>query len=489
MPSKRITPIILAGGAGTRLWPVSREETPKQFCRLLAGGSLFQATLARASDENIFSAPIIVTGAQYAGIAEQQLVESGVTPAAIICEPVGRDTAPAIAAALLASLSPANTQNYLVLPSDHAVEDEAALLAAVTAGADLIGHDSAHLVTFGIKPSGPETGFGYIQAEAEQLSPGAHAVRRFVEKPDEAKAAELLAETSTCWNAGIFLFNGQKMLAEMERYAPEILRAVETSLLGAQRSGTKLFPATESFASAPKLSIDYAVMEHTSNAVVVPADPGWSDLGSWGAMWEHGEQDASKNVVEGDVLAVNSSGSLIQSSGPMVAVAGVRDIVVVANKDAVLVAHRDDAQSVKSLVEIMKADERSEQKRHAGEDRPWGRFDSLDRGQNHQVKRIRVDPGGQLSLQYHHHRAEHWIVIAGKAQVTIGERVMTLGPCEQAFIPQGEVHRLENPGNEPVELIEVQYGDYFGEDDIVRLEDVYGREQAPTAAHSTGIAA
>ncbi|NNJ77023.1 MAG: mannose-1-phosphate guanylyltransferase/mannose-6-phosphate isomerase [Anderseniella sp.] len=489
MNSNKITPIILAGGAGTRLWPVSREETPKQFCRLLAGGSLFQATLARVSDESVFSAPIIVTGAQYASVAEQQLVESSVTPAAIICEPVGRDTAPAIAAALLASLSPANAQNYLVLPSDHAVEDETALVAAVTAGADLIRRSSAYLVTFGIKPSGPETGFGYIQAEARELSPGTYPVRRFVEKPDETQAAELLTEASTCWNAGIFLFNGQKMLAEMERYSPEILRAIENSLMDAEQSGKKLFPAMESFARAPKLSIDYAVMEHTNNAVVIPVDPGWSDLGSWGAMWEHGAQDISNNVLAGDVLAVNSTGSLIQSSGPMVAVAGVSDIVVVANKDAVLVAHRDDAQSVKSLVETMKADERCEQKRHAGEDRPWGRFDSLDRGQNHQVKRIRVDPGGQLSLQYHHHRAEHWIIIAGMAQVTIGKRVMTLGPCEQAFIPQGEVHRLENPGDEPVELIEVQHGDYFGEDDIVRLEDVYGREQIPAAAHTTDIAA
>lgn len=489
MPSKKITPIILAGGAGTRLWPVSREETPKQFCRLLAGKSLFQATLSRISDQNIFSAPIIVTGAQYAGTAEQQLVESGVTPAAVICEPVGRDTAPAIAAALLASLSPTNAQNYLVLPSDHAVEDKAALLAAVTAGSDLIGHDSAHLVTFGIKPSGPETGFGYIQAKPRELSAGAYPVSRFVEKPDEATAAKLLTEASTCWNAGIFLFNGQKMLAEMERYAPEILRAVEASLMGAQRSGPRLFPAMESFANAPKLSIDYAVMEHTSNAVVIPVDPGWSDLGSWGAMWEHGEQDVANNVLRGDVIAVNSSGSLVRSSGPMVAVAGVSDIVVVADKDAVLVTRRDDAQSVKSLVETMKTNERSEQKRHTGEDRPWGRFDSLDRGQNHQVKRIRVDPGGQLSLQYHHHRAEHWIVIAGMAQVTVGKQVMTLGPCEQVFIPQGEVHRLENPGDEPVELIEVQYGDYFGEDDIVRLEDVYGRERSPATAHNTNIAA
>lgn len=383
MTSNKITPIILAGGAGTRLWPVSREETPKQFCRLLAGGSLFQATLARISDESVFNSPIVVTGAQYASIAEQQLIESDVTPAAIICEPVGRDTAPAIAAALLASLSPANPRNYLVLPSDHAVEDEAALQAAVTAGADLIRHSIAHLVTFGIKPSGPETGFGYIQAEADELSPGTYPVKRFVEKPDEARAAELLAEESTCWNAGIFLFNGRKMLAEMERYSPEVLRAVENSLLGAQRSGRKLFPAMESFAKAPKLSIDYAVMEHTNNAAVVPVNPGWSDLGSWGAMWEHGVQDVANNVLEGDVLAVNCSGSLIQTSGPMVAVAGVSDIVVVANKDAVLVAHRDDAQSVKLLVEAMKAEGRSEQKRHAGEDRPWGRFDSLDRGQNH----------------------------------------------------------------------------------------------------------
>lgn len=479
MTSNKITPIILAGGAGTRLWPVSREETPKQFCRLFGGASLFQTTLARVSDDSVYSAPIIVTGVRYASIAEQQLAECGVLPAAIICEPVGRDTAPAIAAALLASPSPADAQNYLVLPSDQVVEDEAALMAAVATGADLLCHSASHLVTFGIKPSGPETGFGYIQAEAEALRPGAYPVRRFVEKPDETRAAELLSEVSTCWNAGIFLFNGRKMLSEMERYSPEVLRAVEYSLMNTQQTDRKLFPAMEAFAAAPKLSIDYAVMEHTQNAVVVPVDPGWSDLGSWGAMWEHGAQDADCNVLHGDVLAVNSSGSLIRSSGPMVAVAGVSNIVVVADKDAVLVAQRDDAQAVKTLVETMKQDERSEQKRHTGEDRPWGRFESLDRGLSHQVKRIWVDPGGQLSLQYHHHRAEHWIVIAGMARVTVGDKVTTLGPCEQVFIPQGEVHRLENPGNEPVELIEVQYGDYFGEDDIVRLEDVYGREEAP----------
>ncbi|MEM7424576.1 MAG: mannose-1-phosphate guanylyltransferase/mannose-6-phosphate isomerase [Pseudomonadota bacterium] len=480
MTSNKITPIILAGGAGTRLWPVSREESPKQFCRLLDGQSLFQATAKRVSDPALFNAPIIVTGAQYAGLAEQQLAEYGLEASAIVCEPMGRDTAPAIAAALAAARPGPVAENYLVLPSDHAIEDDEALKTAIRTGRDLIRH-SRHLVTFGIAPSRPDTGFGYIRAERDELRPGVHAVSRFIEKPDAARAANLIREAGTSWNAGIFLFNGRDMLDELERHAPELLYMVRKSLANGTMSGSKVFPDAAAFAKAPKLSIDYAVMEHTERAAVVPVDPGWSDLGAWSAIWERGESDVVGNVLEGDAIAVNSTGSLVRTDGPTVAIAGVDDLVVVANRDAVLVARKDDAQSVKTLVETMKAEDRVEQKRHAGEDRPWGRFDSIDRGEHHQVKRIRVHPGGRLSLQYHHHRSEHWVVVSGTAQVTVGDNVMALGPCEQVFIPQGEVHRLENLGSEPVEIIEVQYGDYLGEDDIVRVEDVYGREAVPAA--------
>lgn len=478
MTSNKITPIILAGGAGTRLWPASREESPKQFCRLLNGESLFQATVRRVADVELFNAPIIVTGAHYADLVEQQLAACDLEASAIVCEPMGRDTAPAIAAALVAARPGPVAENYLVLPSDHAIEDENALRIAIRAGRDLI-QTSKYLVTFGIMPSRPDTGFGYIRSEQAELRPGVHAVSRFIEKPDAARAAELIREPGTSWNAGIFLFNGRDMLDELERHSPEVLYMVRKSILTGSTSGCRTYPAAASFAKAPKLSIDYAVMEHTERAAVVPVDPGWSDLGSWSAIWERGEGDLVGNVLEGDAIAVNSTGSFVRTDGPMVAVAGVEDLVVVANNDAVLVARKDDAQSVKTLVETMKAEERVEQKRHAGEDRPWGRFDSIDRGANHQVKRISVKPGGRLSLQYHHHRSEHWVVVAGTAQVTVGENVMALGPCEQVFIPQGEVHRLENLGTEPVEIIEVQYGDYLGEDDIVRVEDVYGREAIP----------
>ncbi len=488
MNTQLITPIILAGGAGTRLWPVSREESPKQFCRLLNGESLFQTTVKRVSDPDRFSAPIIVTGKAYGDLVEQQLAECNIAARAIICEPLGRDTAPAIAAALIATSNTSANQPCLVLPSDHWIEDEDAFLRAIRAGSDLIREHSC-LVTFGIKPNRAETGFGYIQASETKLSLHASRIARFIEKPSESMAEKLIQDPKTSWNAGIFLFYRKDILEEMEMHCPAVLHKVRKSVSHGNWTGLKLNLAGCHFSSAPKISIDYAVMEHTRRAAIVPMNPGWSDLGSWDSLWEHRNHDKNGNYLEGDVLSVDTSGSLVVSDGPMVAVAGLDDVVVVANDDAVLVTRRDQTQSVKTLVECMKSEGRREQKSHTGEDRPWGRFDSIDRGESHQVKRIRVDTGGRLSLQYHHHRAEHWVVVSGTARVTVDNKVMDLGPCEQVFIPQGAVHRLENVTDEPVEIIEVQYGSYLGEDDIVRIEDVYGREQEPGTAPGAQAAA
>lgn len=479
MENQLITPVILAGGSGTRLWPLSREDSPKQFCNLFGGESLYQKTLRRISDTEIFAAPIVLTHKSHRSLAEAQAAAVGVLPATIVCEPLGRDTGPAIAlAALLAGAEMADVQ-LLVLPSDHRIEKPERLLSAIESAARLITR-SPSLVTFGITPDHPETGYGYIRAgELILNAKGDHGydVESFIEKPDRNRAEELIAEGDVYWNAGIFLFSGRLLIKELKRHAPELLKNVRRAIANGHWRGLSFEPQTQTFGEAPKISIDYAVMEKTGDSSVFPVTPGWSDMGSWSAVWDQAEDESDNagNVLRGEVMASETANSLIQSDGPLVGVAGLEDVVVVANRDAVLVTSRKNPQGVKALVEEMKQQGRSEHRKHAGEDRPWGRFDSLDVGDSHQVKRIKVHPGGQLSLQYHHHRAEHWIVVAGTARVTLDDQVIDLKPCEQIFIPQGAVHRLENLTDKPVEIIEVQYGSYLGEDDIVRLEDVYGR--------------
>ncbi|WP_282604570.1 mannose-1-phosphate guanylyltransferase/mannose-6-phosphate isomerase [Pelagibius sp. Alg239-R121] len=479
MTRRLITPVILAGGSGTRLWPLSREDNPKQFCNLFGGESLYQTTLRRVSDTERFAAPIVLTNKCHKTLAETQAGTIGVTPAAIVCEPMGRDTAPAIALAALLAGGEMEDVHLLVLPSDHRIEAPALLQAAIDSASAQIERTPS-LVTFGIAPDRPETGYGYLRAGSMNLNQNGHhsfAVEDFIEKPDRSKAERLIADNDVYWNAGIFLFSGRLLIKELQRHAPEVLKSVRMAITHGDWHGLCFEPQAHAFGSAPKLSIDYAVMEKTRDCCVFPVKPGWSDMGSWSAVWTQAESEHSKdgNLLRGDVLTAETSNSLIQTDGPMVGVAGLEDVVVVANRDAVLVTSRKNPQGVKSLVAQMQSEGRREHRHHAGEDRPWGRFDSLDVGDSHQVKRIKVHPGGQLSLQYHHHRAEHWIVVAGTARVTLDDKVMDLKPCEQVFIPQGAVHRLENVTNDPVEIIEVQYGNYLGEDDIVRLEDVYGR--------------
>lgn len=477
MPTNKIIPVVLSGGVGTRLWPISRIDTPKQFCRLSQEESLFQTTLKRVSDLDIYESPVLVTGARYRSTADIQATEAGISIARFICEPEGRNTGPAVA--LAASLSDLGNADdiLLILPSDHRIADNEAFQKAILAARDVcIATDD--IVTLGVPPTGPETGYGYIKAASQDAACGCK-VSRFVEKPTMSAAEAMLDEGGHYWNAGIFLGRRDRFLQEFKSCAPILLETVKRSVRNGTNEANSFFPQTASYVNAPEISFDHAVMEFTDRVSVVTAETNWNDLGSFDAMHDVADADVNGNVLDGDVIASNSSGCLAVSTDRLIALSDVQDIVVVVTKDAVLVTPRNKTQSVKTLVAQLEARERKELVSHTGEDRPWGRFDSLDRGEGHQVKRIKVKPAGQLSLQYHFHRSEHWIVVAGTATVTVGKNVRELGPGQNIYIPQGEVHRLENFTDQPVELIEVQIGDYFGEDDIVRLEDVYGREPQP----------
>ena len=476
-----LQPVLLSGGSGTRLWPLSREAYPKQFLALAGDDTMLQATWHRVAPLST-GAPIVVANEAHRFLAAEQLRQAGAPPAAILLEPVGRNTAPAIAAAALQAMAGGGDPLLLVLPSDHVVKDEAAFLAAVREA--LPAAEDGGLVTFGIVPTGPETGFGYIQADGSQAdgsqaaadaaAGGVRAVRRFVEKPDADTAAAYLAEGSYYWNSGMFLFRASAYLAELGRHAPAILDAVRTAFAGAARDGDFVRLDRGAFEACPSDSIDYAVMEKTDRAMVLPVDIGWSDVGSWSALWEVSEQDAHGNAGHGDVIAVDSRNSYAYARR-LVALVGVDDLVVVETDDAVLVARKDRVQQVKDVVARLKADRRSHAVLHREVHRPWGSYDSIDQDAGFQVKRIKVRPGGRLSLQSHAHRAEHWIVVRGTARVTRDNDVFELHANQSTYIPLGAKHRLENPGTGVLELIEVQSGDYLGEDDIVRYEDVYGR--------------
>ena len=465
-----LIPVILSGGSGTRLWPLSRESHPKQFLPLLGGDtSLLQSTWLRLRGLPGAEAPLVVANEEHRFMVAEQLRQVGVTPAALILEPVGRNTAPAIAVAALRAQAGGADPVLLVLPSDHVIADEAAFREAVLLA--LPAAQSGQLVTFGIVPNAPETGYGYIKA-----GPGGHVrpVERFVEKPDLETAQGYVASGEYFWNSGMFAFLASRYLEELDKHNPRMVELARESLDKASRDADFLRLDKASFAACPSDSIDYAVMEKTDRAAVVPIDVGWNDVGSWSALWEVSAQDGDGNAHHGDVIAVDSRNSYAWARR-LVALVGVDDLVVVETDDAVLVAHKDKVQQVKEVVARLKADQRSHAVLHREVHRPWGSYDSIDQDEGFQVKRIKVKPGGRLSLQSHTRRAEHWIVVRGTARVTRDNDVFELHANQSTYIPLGAKHRLENPGDEVLELIEVQSGDYLGEDDIVRYEDVYGR--------------
>jgi mannose-1-phosphate guanylyltransferase/mannose-6-phosphate isomerase len=468
-----MVPVLLSGGSGTRLWPLSRETHPKQFQPLVGDESLLQATWRRIAGLEGLEAPIVVANEEHRFMVAEQLRQVGAAPAALLLEPVGRNTAPAIAAAALLALADGADPLLLVLPSDHVIADAPGFRAAVAAAAPAA--EAGALVTFGIVPTGPETGYGYIRAGAASPLPGVMAVAGFVEKPDAATAAGYLASGGYFWNSGMFLFRASRYVQELGQFAPAILAAVRAALAGATRDVDFLRLQREAFEACPSDSIDYAVMEKTSAAAVLPISVGWSDVGSWSALWEIADQDADGNAHHGDVLALGCSNTLAWGGRRLVSLLGLHDVIVVDTDDALLVAARDQVQQVKEIVARLKAEKRPQASVHRKVYRPWGSYDGVDSGDRFQVKRIVVNPGASLSLQMHHHRAEHWIVVSGSARVTCDDRVFLLAENQSTYIPLGSKHRLENPGLVPLELIEVQSGSYLGEDDIVRFEDVYGR--------------
>ena len=416
-------------------------------------------------------APIVVANEEHRFLVAEQLRQVGAPVPAILLEPVGRNTAPAIAAAALQAMAGGADPLLLVLPSDHVVRDVAGFQRAVREASSAA--EAGALVTFGIVPDAPETGFGYIQAEAGD---GLRQVLRFVEKPDAATARSYLDAGGYYWNSGMFLFRASRYLEELARFRPDIVDAVRAAHAAARHDGDFVRLDKDAFSACPSDSIDYAVMEKTADAMVLPVDIGWNDVGSWSALWDVAERDADGNAHHGDVIAVDSRNSYAYAQR-LVALVGLDDIVVVETDDAVLVARKDKVQEVKQVVARLKQEQRSQAVLHREVHRPWGSYDSVDNGGRHQVKRIKVKPGAALSLQMHHHRAEHWIVVSGTAKVTRGDETLLLSENESTYIPLGVKHRLENPGKVPLELIEVQSGSYLGEDDIVRFEDVYGRSQ------------
>ncbi|KAA0072037.1 mannose-1-phosphate guanylyltransferase/mannose-6-phosphate isomerase [Rhodanobacter sp. T12-5] len=468
-----LTPLILSGGSGTRLWPVSRRNLPKQFLALAGKGTLFQQTLARTVQLPQVAAPIVVASEDHRFLAADQLLEAGIDDATIVLEPLARNTAPAIALGALQALQRDPEAILLVLPADHLVGDTAAFVQAVERALPLARKD--WLVTFGIRPDRPETGFGYIR-RAEAIDDHGYRVEQFVEKPDLATAESYLADGGYDWNSGMFLFKAARYLEELAAHAPAMLAAVREAHAKASVDLDFVRIDRDTFAPVPDDSIDYAVMEKTRRAAVIPVSCAWSDIGSWSALWLTGDKDADGNLREGDTMAVDTRNSLLRShERHLLATVGVDDLIVVTTPDATLVAHRDAAQDVKKIVEQLKAAGRSEHSLHRVVHRPWGNYDSLEAGERFQVKRIQVKPGASLSLQKHHHRAEHWIVVSGTAEVTCDDKVFPLGENQSTYIPLGSKHRLRNPGKVMLELIEVQSGSYLGEDDIVRYDDVYGR--------------
>ncbi|MAS14925.1 MAG: mannose-1-phosphate guanylyltransferase/mannose-6-phosphate isomerase [Nitratireductor sp.] len=464
-------PVIMAGGMGTRLWPVSREHYPKQFCTLVGDTTMLQQTMARLVGLDC-AAPLTVCNEEHRFLAAEQLRQAGIEKASILLEPVGRNTAPAITLAALQATATGEDPLLLVMPADHLIQNLSAFREGV-AKAETLAREG-RLVTFGIVPTSPETGFGYIR-RGEKIGETGFVVSGFEEKPDRITAQAYLKDGGYDWNSGMFMFRASTYLEEMRAHAPAILDACKAAMAGVESDDYFLRPAREAFEACPADSIDYAVMEKTDRAAVVPLDAGWNDIGSWSAIWEAQDKDANGNALIGDVLQVASKNSIVSAQKRLVALVGVEDLVVVETADAVLVARRDAVQNVKEIVGQLKAANRTEHVDHRRVYRPWGDYDSIDFGNRYQVKRITVKPGAKLSVQKHHHRAEHWVVVRGTARVLKGDETIMLTENQSTYIPLGEIHALENPGKIPLELIEVQSGSYLGEDDIIRLEDRYGR--------------
>ncbi|MFP4317198.1 MAG: mannose-1-phosphate guanylyltransferase/mannose-6-phosphate isomerase [Desulfovibrionales bacterium] len=506
-----IIPIILSGGSGTRLWPMSRQLYPKQLLPLAGERTMLQETVSRLKGMEEIGRPVVICNEDHRFMVAEQLRQIGVDPQAIILEPKGRNTAPAAAVGALHALASDPKAVLLVLPADHIIRDVDAFSTAVRQGVQAARE--GRLITFGIVPTGPETGYGYIkkgkwqaasgkgeegkqpaasseqgrggeeaqsstpkaESKTEEGNSGVFAVERFVEKPDLVTAGEYVQSGEYLWNSGMFVFQGDRFIEELERFAPEMVACSREALEKGARDLDFIRLDKDAFEACPSDSIDYAVMEKTDAAAVIPLNAGWNDIGSWSALWDVGTADGNHNVCLGDVITHGSKGCYLHSTSRLVAAVGLEDQVVVETKDAVLVASKGQVQDVKAIVEMLKKKARDEAVVHSRVYRPWGDYECIDQAARFQVKRITVKPGEVLSLQMHHHRAEHWVVVKGTARITRGEDVIVLTEDQSTYIPLGTVHRLENPGRIPLELIEVQTGSYLGEDDIVRLEDVYGR--------------
>jgi mannose-1-phosphate guanylyltransferase len=467
------TPVILAGGNGSRLWPLSRQSFPKQFLALDGQdqGTMFQRTLGRLQGLE-HSPAIVVSNENHRFIVAEQLRVAKMNSRRIILEPLARNTAPAIALAALEATADGSDPILLVLAADHHIHDEEKFRDAVHQAQ--VHAAAGRLVTFGITPTHAETGFGYIQCDAA-IAPGGFSIAAFKEKPSPEMAEEYVSSGVYLWNSGMFMFRASVFLAELNRHRPAILAACRVALEHAQADSHFLHVQADQFALCADESVDYAVMEHTAAGLVVPLDAGWNDLGSWAAIWDVGTRDANENRIEGDVLAINTRNCLVQSHHRLVATVGLENLIVIETKDAVLVANKHDSQQVKDVVKLLQAEERDEYINHPLVNRPWGHYDTVDKGERYQVKRISVLPGECLSLQLHYHRAEHWIVVSGTAKVICGDKELILSENQSTYIPLGVKHSLANPGKVTLELIEVQSGVYLGEDDIVRFEDRYGR--------------
>jgi mannose-1-phosphate guanylyltransferase/mannose-6-phosphate isomerase len=474
MAQTRITPLILAGGSGTRLWPVSRDAMPKQFMTLVGQKSTFQQALQRLGDTTLFAAPIVMTVGEFRFFVQHQAAEVGCT-VTVVLEPERRDSGPAIAAGALIALQRDPDAVVLALAADHVILDTAAFHEACRRARDAA--DTGRVVTFGISPSEPKTGYGYIQPGRALEVEGVRAVQSFVEKPDAATAARYVSD-GYLWNSGNFMFRSDVLKGELSRHAPELMSAVSAAVTGATGDtlGFTLLGA-DAYGRSPRTSFDYAVMEKTDRAAVIEARFGWSDIGSWEAIYDIAQRDGANNALRGPVVALAAENCLVHAEERLTAVLGVKDLVIVSTADAVMVAPRGHAEDVKHLVATLKQAGHAEATNHRRVHRPWGYYESVDAGERFQVKRLVVAPKGKLSLQKHLHRAEHWVVVRGTAEVTIGDKVSTVHENESVYVPIGAVHRLANPGKIPLELVEVQSGSYLGEDDIERFDDVYRRDR------------